>query len=63
LFRQTPIRGIAVAPRSSFDRINAFLDKHQIRHVIDQTYSFNDVLKAFEHLARDASGKVVINVF
>jgi len=28
-----------------------------------QTYSFNDVLKAFEHLARDASGKVVINVF
>ncbi|MDP9522882.1 zinc-binding dehydrogenase [Pseudomonas putida] len=52
-----------MAPRSSFDRINAFLDEHQIRHVIDQTYSFNDVDKAFEHLARDASGKVVLNVF
>jgi len=62
IFRQTTIRGIAVAPRSSFDRMNAFLNEHQIRPVIDQTYSFNDVHKAFEHLARGAFGKVVIKV-
>ena len=62
IFRQTTIRGIAVAPRSSFDRMNEFLNEHAIRPVIDQTYSFEDAHKAFEHLARGAFGKVVIKV-
>ncbi|MBV4543121.1 zinc-dependent alcohol dehydrogenase family protein [Pseudomonas vlassakiae] len=62
IFRQTTIRGIAVAPRSSFDRMNAFLNEHAIRPVIDRVYSFNEVHHAFEHLARGAFGKVVINV-
>ncbi len=39
IFRQTTIRGIAVAPRSSFERMNPFLDKHQIKPVIDQVYA------------------------
>ena len=62
IFRQTTIRGIAVAPRSSFDRMNAFLNEHAIRPVIDRVYSFNEVHQAFEHLARGAFGKVVIKV-
>jgi NADPH:quinone reductase-like Zn-dependent oxidoreductase len=33
IFHQTTIRGIAVAPRSSFDRMNVFLNAHNIRPV------------------------------
>lgn len=62
IFRQTTIRGIAVAPRSAFDRMNAFLNEHQIRPVIDHVYSFDQARQAYEHLARGAFGKVVIKI-
>ena len=62
IFRQTTIRGIAVAPRSSFDRMNAFLNEHKIRPVIDQVYPFEKAREAYEHLARGAFGKVVIKI-
>lgn len=62
IFRQTTIRGIAVAPRTSFDRMNPFLEKHGIRPVIDQVYAFADAVQAFEHLARGPFGKIVIKV-
>lgn len=62
IFRQTTIRGIAVAPRTSFDRMNPFLERHGIRPVIDKVYAFGDAVQAFEHLARGPFGKVVIDV-
>ncbi|MDN4504016.1 NAD(P)-dependent alcohol dehydrogenase [Alteromonadaceae bacterium BrNp21-10] len=62
IFRQTTIRGIAVAPRTSFERMNVFYNKHQIKPVIDQVYSFEQAIEAYEHLARGAFSKVVINV-
>lgn len=62
IFRQTTIRGIAVAPRSSFDRMNPFLAKHNIKPVIEQVYNFRDAVKAFEHLSRGAFGKIVIRI-
>lgn len=62
IFRQTTIRGIAVAPRSSFDRMNTFLNEHKIRPVIDQVYPFEQAREAYEHLARGPFGKVVIKV-
>jgi NADPH:quinone reductase-like Zn-dependent oxidoreductase len=62
IFRQTTIRGIAVAPRTSFDRMNPFLDQHGIRPVIDKVYAFDEAVQAYEHLARGAFGKVVIKV-
>lgn len=62
IFRQTTIRGIAVAPRSSFDRMNPFLDKHRIKPVIDKVYPFEEAIQAYEHLARGPFGKVVIKV-
>jgi NADPH:quinone reductase-like Zn-dependent oxidoreductase len=62
IFRQTTLRGIAVAPRSSFDRMNPFLDQHGIRPVIDRVYGFDQAVQAFEHLARGPFGKVVIRV-
>lgn len=62
IFRQTTIRGIAVAPRASFDRMNPFLDKHNIKPVIDHIYAFEEAIRAYEHLARGAFGKVVIKI-
>ncbi len=62
IFRQTTIRGIAVAPRSSFDRMNTFLDEYKIRPVIDQVYPFEKAREAYEHLARGAFGKVMIKI-
>jgi NADPH:quinone reductase-like Zn-dependent oxidoreductase len=62
IFRQTTIRGIAVAPRTSFDRMNPFLEQHGIRPVIDRVYPFEQAVQAFEHLARGPFGKVVIKV-
>ena len=58
IFRQTTIRGIAVAPRSAFDRMN----EHKIRPVIDHVYPFDQAREAYEHLARGAFGKVVIKI-
>lgn len=62
IFRQTTIRGIAVAPRSSFDRMNAFLNENPIKPVIDKVYPFAEARRAYEHLARGALGKVVIKI-
>ncbi|MBP6018046.1 MAG: NAD(P)-dependent alcohol dehydrogenase [Burkholderiaceae bacterium] len=62
IFRQTTIRGIAVAPRSSFERMNPFLDKHQIKPVIEQVYAFEDAVQAYEHLSKGAFGKIVIKI-
>lgn len=62
IFRQTTIRGIAVAPRSSFERMNPFLDKHQIKPVIDQVYAFEDAVQAYVHLSKGAFGKIVIKI-
>jgi NADPH:quinone reductase-like Zn-dependent oxidoreductase len=62
IFRQTTIRGIAVAPRSSFDRMNPFLDQHKIEPVIDHIYAFEEAVQAYEHLARGPFGKVVIQI-
>lgn len=62
IFRQTTIRGIAVAPRSSFDRMNEFLNQYAISPVIDHVYSFEQAREAFEHLSKGAFGKVVISI-
>jgi NADPH:quinone reductase-like Zn-dependent oxidoreductase len=62
IFRQTTIRGIAVAPRTSFDRMNPFLDKHKIDPEIEHVYQFGEAVEAFEHLSRGAFGKIVIKV-
>lgn len=62
IFRQTTLRGIAVAPRSSFDRMNVFLNEHNIRPVIAEVYPFEKAREAYEHLAKGAFGKLVIKI-
>lgn len=56
IFRQTTIRGVAVALRSSFDRMNVFLNDHKIRPVIEHAYPFEQPREAFEHRPRGAFG-------
>jgi NADPH:quinone reductase-like Zn-dependent oxidoreductase len=62
IFRQTTIRGIAVGHRASFERMNTFLNEHNILPVIDKVYGFDQAREAYEHLARGPFGKVVIKV-
>jgi NADPH:quinone reductase-like Zn-dependent oxidoreductase len=62
IFRQTTIRGIAVGHRASFERMNAFLNEHNILPVIDKVYRFDQAREAYEHLARGPFGKIVIQV-
>jgi NADPH:quinone reductase-like Zn-dependent oxidoreductase len=56
------IRGIAVAPRTLFDRMNPFLDQHRIKPVIDKVYRFDEAVQACKHLARGLFGRVVIKI-
>ena len=62
IFRQTAIHGIAVGHRMAFERMNQFINERKIKPVIDRVYPFEDAIKAYEHLARGAFGKVVIKV-
>ena len=57
IFRQTAIRGIAVAPSRAFERMNDFLDQHTIKSVIDKVYGFDQAREAYEHLGRCAFGR------
>ncbi|EIK52106.1 alcohol dehydrogenase [Stutzerimonas stutzeri TS44] len=60
VFRQTTIQDIAVATRTSFSRMKAFLNQHDIRPVIDTVYPFEETPRTYEHLAKGAVGKIVI---
>ena len=62
LLRQITLRGIAVGPTRSFERMNIFLNDHQIKPVIDRVYPFEEAVEAYRHLERGAFGKIVIQV-
>lgn len=56
------ISGISVGPRRALEDLVRMIDRHAIKPVIDQVYSFAEVPQAFAHLQRGAFGKVVIQV-
>lgn len=59
--RNVDLHGIYVGSREMFERMNAFLELHQLRPVIDQRFSFAEVVAAYDHLASGSHfGKVVI---
>jgi NADPH:quinone reductase-like Zn-dependent oxidoreductase len=55
--------GIYVGSRADFEALNAFIDAHHVKPVIDKVYEFQDAAAAFEALEKGESfGKTVIRV-
>lgn len=63
LMRGITLRGIYVGSRAMFESMNATVEKHAIRPVVDRVFEFADAPAAFRHLeAAGHFGKVVIRV-
>jgi NADPH:quinone reductase-like Zn-dependent oxidoreductase len=62
IFGRTRVQGIAVGHLRAFERLIAFLDRHEIEPVIDAVYGFDEVKQAYAHLDRGPFGKLVIKV-
>ncbi len=57
------LRGIYVGSRAMFERMNATIETHAIRPVVDRVFAFDELREAFRHLeAAGHFGKVVIRV-
>jgi NADPH:quinone reductase-like Zn-dependent oxidoreductase len=55
--------GIYVGSRADFEALNAFIDAHHVKPVIDKVYEFDDAAAAFAAVAKGESfGKTVIRV-
>ena len=57
------VSGIYVGSRADFEAMNAFIEKHRIKPVIDRVFEYNDAQAAFD-LMRSGNffGKIVIRV-
>ena len=55
--------GIYVGSRENFEAMNAFIEKHKLKPVIDRTFDFADAKAAFDHMrSGDFVGKIVIRI-
>jgi NADPH:quinone reductase-like Zn-dependent oxidoreductase len=60
-YKNASIHGICVGSREHFERLNAFMESHQIKPVIDQSFGFEQVPQAFQILKSAGHfGKLVI---
>lgn len=50
LMRNVRLQGVTVGSRDAFQRMNDFISKQNIKPIIDRSFAFNDVPKAFSHL-------------
>lgn len=63
MFKGASIRGIFVGSKAMAARLNAFVDEHAIRPVIDRTFAIEDAMEAYRYQASGALfGKVVITL-
>ena len=61
--KNADLNAIYVGNREMFSDLNQFLERHDIRPVIDRSFAFDDALPAYEHLRSGAHfGKVVVTV-
>jgi NADPH:quinone reductase-like Zn-dependent oxidoreductase len=57
------VSGIYVGSRADFEAMNAFIDEHEIRPVVDRVFDFEDAPEAFEYMEKgDFMGKIVIRM-
>jgi len=57
------VSGIYVGSRAHFEAMNAFIAKHDIKPVIDQTFAFKDAAAAYELMeSGNFFGKIVIQI-
>ena len=57
------VSGIYVGSRENFEAMNAFIDKHHIKPLVDKVVDFKDAAKAFDLMeADDFMGKIVIKI-
>lgn len=62
IWHQARLQGVAVGHLRAFRDLVTFLGEHEIHPVIDTTYPFEQAHQAYEHLARGAFGKIVVEV-
>jgi len=61
MMRRQRLQGILVGSRAAFERMVAFLTRHDVRPVIDRRFGFDELPAALETLARGAHfGKIVL---
>ncbi|WP_421992703.1 zinc-dependent alcohol dehydrogenase family protein [Qipengyuania sp.] len=60
MLKHATIKGISVGDRKSFESMLAFMARHKIKPVIEETYSFESLASALDHLDRGAFGKIVV---
>jgi len=57
------IQGVFVGPRECFEDMNRALSLHQIKPVIDKSFSFGEAREALDYVGSGSHlGKVVITV-
>src|SRR5688572_24353374 len=61
--RNATASGLYVGSRADFEALNAFLDKHRFKPVIDKVFEFENAAAAYEYMDSGALfGKVVIRI-
>ncbi len=63
LDRNVDVSGIYVGSRENFEALNAFIDQHKVKPVIDKVFDFEDAAAAYELMESDQFlGKIVIRL-
>jgi NADPH:quinone reductase-like Zn-dependent oxidoreductase len=64
LFHACVVRGVLVGSKEQFQEMNAFIDAHNIKPVVDQkTFDFTEVKAAYEYMWNQKHiGKVTIKI-
>jgi NADPH:quinone reductase-like Zn-dependent oxidoreductase len=62
-FRNAQVSGIYVGSRADFEAMNAFLERHRLKPVIDKAFTFVDAAAAYDYMASgNHFGKIVIRL-
>jgi len=61
IFKAAQVRGTLVGSVEAFERLVDFVEKHNIKPVIEKIYSFDQAIEAYKHLEKGAVGKLVIS--